>query len=96
MRELLVPPKGFWAASSSRTSEGRNDAALAFRRPVDGVAVNDRVATLYLRSQPEGEAPLGWTIDDTTAGGLESQLLSNKEGLDEIESWFANPRPCSG
>jgi len=96
VRELLVPPKGLFAASSSRTIEGRNDAALAFRRPVVGVAVTDRVATLYLRSQPEGQAPLGWTIDDTTAAGLESQLLSNKEGLDEIEAWFANPDPCAG
>ncbi len=95
VHELLVPPKGFLAASSSRTIEGRNDAALAFRQPVEGVAVPDRVATLYLRSQPEGEAPLGWTIDDTTAAGLESQLLSNKEGLDEIQAWFANPNPCS-
>jgi hypothetical protein len=96
VRELLVPPKGFFAAGSSRTIEGRNDAALAFRRPVDGVALADRVATLYLRSQPEGEAPLGWTIDDTTAGGLEAQLLSNKEALDEIETWFVNTHPCSG
>lgn len=96
VRELLVPPRGFFAASSSRTIEGRNDAALAFRRPVDGIAVSDRVGTLYLRSQPEGQAPLGWTIDDTTAGGIESQLLSNREGLDEIESWFANQHPCQG
>jgi hypothetical protein len=67
-----------------------------FRRPVDGVGITDRVATLYLRSQPQGEVPLGWTIDDTTAAALESQLFANKEGLDEIESWFTNPSPCTG
>jgi hypothetical protein len=96
IRELLVPPTGWFAASDSRTIEGRNDAALAFRRSVDGVAARDRVATLFLRSQPGGEAPLGWTLDDTTVSALEAQLFSNKEELDEIQGWFADENACSG
>jgi hypothetical protein len=94
-RELLIPPTGWFAAKDSRTIEGRNDAALAFRRSVKGVAVHDRVATLYLRSQPAGEAPLGWTLDDTTIRALEAQLIANQEELGEIREWFTTEDACA-
>jgi hypothetical protein len=93
--ELLVPLKGFFAAASSRTIEGRNEAAQEFRRPVLGVDQDDRVATVYLRNQPSGEAPLGWTLDDTSIDALEAQLASNADALSEIQSWFSEADACS-
>jgi len=93
--ELLVPLKGFFAAGSSRTIEGRNEAALKFRQQLIGVATGDRLATLYLRTQPSGEAPLGWTLDDTTIDALEAQLASNSEALAEIADWFTETDACA-
>jgi hypothetical protein len=97
--ELLVPIKGLFSARDSRTIEGRNDAALSFRRDIPGVAAGiDRVATLYLRIQPGGQAPLGWTLDDTSIDALEAQLATgdgnpdvdgNADEIDTIARWFS-------
>lgn len=86
--ELMMPLSGLFSSKDSRTIEGRNDAAMWFRQPVDGVVPRDRVATLYLRTQPGDQAPLGWSIDDTSISALEAQLQSNEDQLHEIDAWF--------
>jgi hypothetical protein len=92
--ELLVPLEGWRAAMGSRSIEGRNDAALSFRRHGEGMLDGDRSAVLYLRGQPGGEAPLGWTLDDTTIDALEAQLLANSTALEEIAGWFQEGQEC--
>lgn len=96
--ELTIPIKGWFSAKDSRTIEGRNDAALSFRQTLDAdVKDSDRVATIYLRSQPGGEAPLGWALDETSIKALEGQLASNAEELAEIAGWFDDePGDCPG
>jgi hypothetical protein len=90
--ELRVPLITQGTARSIRTIEGRDAAGLPFRRPlVDDRGIVDREAIVYLRTNPEGQASLGWTMDDSTFDQLERQLLANKEDLETVAGWFANP-----
>jgi hypothetical protein len=94
--ELLVPPSTAGSAGSTMTIEARNIAALEFRRPVAGVdaAPPDRVAVIYPRNDANGEAPLGWTLDDTSFQALDAQIGANKPALEEIAGWFKDTEAC--
>jgi hypothetical protein len=90
--ELTVPLVGSGSAREVRTIEGRDEAALAFRRPFGSVQSSfDRHAIVYLRTNPEGEASLGWTMDDSTFDQMEAQLVSNADQLLAVSRWFSEP-----
>ena len=90
--ELRVPLIASSTARSIRTIEGRDEAALPFRLAFAAShGITDRHAVAFLRTNPEGEAALGWTMDDSTRTQLERQLLSNREELLRVASWFRTP-----
>jgi hypothetical protein len=90
--ELTVPLAGWGSAREVRTIEGRDMAALDFRRPFGDISPSlDRQAIVYLRTNPEGEAPLGWTMDDSTFDQMEAQLVSNADELQAVSNWFTQP-----
>lgn len=92
INELRVPPTTWSTAREVRTIEGRDAAALRFRAPFPGDhGIVDRDAIVYLRTDPEGEAGLGWTMDDSTFTLLERQLRSNRKELNTVASWFDKP-----
>jgi hypothetical protein len=86
--EPLAPLRGNNAARDSRSIEGRNAAALAFHRPLDGVRPIDRYAILNLRAHPGSQAPLGWTLSPQSVQELDQQLSLNADQLREIGTWF--------
>jgi hypothetical protein len=91
--ELTVPLTGSGSARAVRTIEGRDAAALPFRQASGSSSTSIDQAIVYLRTNPEGEAPLGWTLDDSTFDQMEAQLQSNADELQTVADWFR--LPCS-
>jgi hypothetical protein len=87
--EFATPLAGLASAKASRTIEARDGAALPFRKPLPDLENVKRNAVVYLRTNPEGQAPLGWTIDDSTIDQLELQLQANSAAIDTVNSWFS-------
>ena len=69
-KELTVPPTTLATVRNGHDSNAQQVAALQFG---DGKA-----AFVYPRSHPGTEAPLGWTLSDTSQADLESQLANSK------------------
>jgi hypothetical protein len=111
-RESLVPLLAMLNSSSGITV-ARAEAALAFERrftiggteievaaTTDGspVALDSRYARLVTRAHPGVQAPLSWTLSETSIDDLRRQLEipENAAAFAEIRSWLNGDLVCLG
>ena len=91
-----------------RIANAREQAAIEFDRPFEVVgteviirdAAGDPIASRYARivtrAHPGVQAPLGWTLSNTSFDDLRSQLTieENVVELAEIQRWLAGGLTC--
>jgi hypothetical protein len=111
-REFLVPMVATLNTSSGITA-ARAEAALAFEQPFsiggdeveiapagasNGEPVSSRYSRLVTRAHPGVQAPLGWTLSQSSIDDLRDQLAirENADALDEIRSWLDGDMRCVG
>jgi hypothetical protein len=102
--ELLVPAEALSTTHSAREDDARIAAAIEFSGEIaPGLrAVTDagvRVAYLFPRAHPGTEAPLGWTLSESSRHDLRSQLANAGviAEVAKVRSWVAPGRTgCAG
>jgi hypothetical protein len=109
-RELLVPVLALFNAQTGRLVGARGEAAITFDEPFtvsgtpvsvrqtgNGAAeVSSRYARLVTHAHPGVQAPLGWTLSQTSIDDLRNQLeiQQNLDALAEVRSWLNDELVC--
>jgi hypothetical protein len=109
--QFTVPLTTYSAAAGARHAMARQAAEIVFSQPYAirakngtsaGVCIAERYAHFSLRAHPGPQAPLGWTLSETSFRDLVDQFKTNEAGqqpLELVNDWFNNfsrqSTPCS-
>ena len=109
-REAFVPLATLIGSQFGRIANAREQVAIEFDLPLEaageemvivtagGEVISSRYARLTTRAHPGVQAPLGWTLSDSSIDDLRNQLeiTENQKELAEIARWLSGDLECIG